>query len=411
MHRRRFLRHALAAPGLMMAGGALSSALAQAPGGKRFLFVHAVGGWDPLCAFAPLYGRPGIDMEPDSELSTVGDIPLVDSPRRPAVRRFFDGHGARTLVLNGVSVRSVNHETCQAVALTGSTSDRKPDWATLLATAGRGRFDLPHLVFSGPVFAGPHTVMVSRAQGALGPLLDGRLLRQTQPGVEPLGAPAGRLVDRFLAGRAEAIGAAAGGDPMLVDLAEASRRARRLSDRRFEIALEAGPDLASGMDAAVGALASGICRCASVDAGGDWDTHVDNGQQSGLYERLFTGLERLMGTLATTPGPQGRPLADDTLVVVVSEMARTPAYNGTGGRDHWPYTSLMIAGPGITGGRVIGGYDDGFIGVGVRPEDGALDPAQPGISSEDVGATLLALGDVDPASVLPFARPIVGVMA
>lgn len=382
---------------------------AQGARGKRFVFLHAEGGWDPLCVFAPQYDTPGIDMEPASAPMQIGDLALVDHPLRPAVRGFFERHGARSVVLNGVSVRSVNHETCQAVALTGSTSDRGPDWATLLGAADRGRFDLPHIVFSGPALAGEYAVLVSRAQGALASLLEGRLLGEVEPGVEPLGGPASRLVDRFLARRAEGI-AAGPAHPRLRDLAEAHRRAQRLSDRRFEIDLRTRPGTLSQAETAVRALAQGLCRCVSIGTGFDWDTHLDNTQQIGLFDGLFGDLDTILALLAATRGPEGRPLADDTLVVVTSEMARTPAYNATGGRDHWPYTSMLLVGPGITGGRVIGGYDPGFNGIGVDPATGAPDPAQAGIAAADLGATLLALGDVDPAELLPGARPITGII-
>lgn len=408
LDRRQFIRrNALGLTALALTGPARAQ---QTRSGKRFLFIHAQGGWDPLAVFAPLYGVAGIDMEPDSDRMRIGGFELVDSPLRPAVRQFFERHGDQTLVLDGMSVRSVNHETCQAVSLTGSTSDRRPDWATLLATGARERFDLPHIVFSGPVFTGPHAVLVSRAQGALAPLLDGRLLENTQPGVRGMTGPAGRLVDRFLARRAESLLSAYPDDPKLRDLAEASHRARRLSDNSSEIQLQAGGNTQARICTAIEALRTGVCRCASVGDDGGWDTHLDNSLQSPLFQNLFTRLDETLGLLASTTGPDGRPLAEDTLVVVTSEMARTPAYNGTQGRDHWPYTSMMVIGPGITGGRAVGGYTDGFLGIGVDPTTGEADPDRAGISTEDLGATLLALGDVDPAELLPLATPLTGLM-
>jgi hypothetical protein len=54
-----------------------------------------------------------------------------------------------------------------------------------------------------------------------------------------------------------------------------------------------------------------------------------------------------------------RGLLDSTLVIVASEFGRTPEINGMGGRDHWPNVfSLVMAGAGITGGRVWGASDE-----------------------------------------------------
>lgn len=407
--RRTFIeRSALALSAL----GLSSTSFAQGAGGsgRRFLFLHAVGGWDPLAVFAPKYGAAGIDMEPGSEQMTINGLPLVEGPGRPAVRAFFERHASRTLILNGVSTRSVNHETCQAVALTGSTSTSKPDWGTLLAAGGRTEYDLPHVVFSGPIFPGQYGVLVSRAQGALAPLITGRLLPEAEPAVDGLGGPASRLVDRFLARRTRALGAALPDNLHVRDLAEAGDRTRRILDQKNEIQLTSAFDPLSQSRTAIQALSQGLCRVASVTGLDGWDTHTDNSLQTPLFQSLFSTLDTIVDLLDTTPGPGGRMLSDDTLIVVTSEMARTPAYNATNGRDHWPYTTMMVIGQGITGGRVVGAYDDGFNGVGIRPEDGSLDPSALGIAPEDLGATLLQLGDIDPAEVLPFARPLTGLL-
>jgi hypothetical protein len=407
LNRRQFLGSSTAA----LALGALSGrGLAQGKGGRRFLFVHAEGGWDTLAVFAPLFDAGEIDMEPEAEPWSIGNLSLVDSPLRPVTRGFFERHHQACLVLNGVSVRSVNHETCQAVSLTGSTSDAGIDWPTVLAAADPGRFDLPHVVFSGPSFVGDKGVLVSRAEGDLQALLVGDLIFGSDPGSRPLPAGAGRIVDRFLARRAAAVAAAYPRSVHALDLQQATLRAQRLIGRRLEVNLTPGPTLSSAAKAAIIALSDGVCRCATVSTGFNFDTHVDNSLQSAELEILFTTLDEIQEALAITPSPSGGVLADDTVVVVMSEMARTPAYNGTVGRDHWPYTTMMLMGPGVTGGRQIGGYDQGFNGLGVDPGSGDLDPSRPGITAPAIGATLLALGGIDPGAHLPFAQPILGVL-
>ena len=94
----------------------------------------------------------------------------------------------------------------------------------------------------------------------------------------------------------------------------------------------------------------------------------------------------------------------------MSEMGRTPKYNDTGGRDHWPYTSAMLIGNAIEGGRALGAYTENFSGVGFDPATGVLMPDAIGVSSADFGATLLAMADIEPGSVLPHARPFAGVL-
>ena len=53
-----------------------------------------------------------------------------------------------------------------------------------------------------------------------------------------------------------------------------------------------------------------------------------------------------------------RGLLDETLVIAMGEMGRTPRLNARGGRDHWAGCwSIVLAGGGIRGGQVIGASD------------------------------------------------------
>ena len=76
-----------------------------------------------------------------------------------------------------------------------------------------------------------------------------------------------------------------------------------------------------------------------------------------------------------------------------------------------PYTSALIIGPGITGGRTIGGYTELYAGIGVDPATGELDNARAGIDAQAFGATLLALGDIDPGEYINKPDVLTGVLA
>jgi len=62
--------------------------------------------------------------------------------------------------------------------------------------------------------------------------------------------------------------------------------------------------------------------------------------------------------LEALPAPEGGSLLDQTTVLVMSEMGRTPIHNAAIGKDHWPVTSAMLVGAGVAGGRVVGATDD-----------------------------------------------------
>jgi uncharacterized protein (DUF1501 family) len=100
-----------------------------------------------------------------------------------------------------------------------------------------------------------------------------------------------------------------------------------------------------------------------------WDTHNNNFNI--LKKNKLPGFDQTMHALMTDL--QERGLLDETLIVVTSEMGRTPRINANSGRDHWTncYGSLL-AGAGIRGGTVYGASDTQAAYVAdspVRPAD------------------------------------------
>lgn len=85
-----------------------------------------------------------------------------------------------------------------------------------------------------------------------------------------------------------------------------------------------------------------------------WDTHWDHFKACEGW--LLPGLDRALATLLDDLETRG--LLEDTLVVCLSEMGRTPKINGRAGRDHWvgSYCALF-AGAGIKRGVVHGRSD------------------------------------------------------
>jgi uncharacterized protein (DUF1501 family) len=168
--------------------------------------------------------------------------------------------------------------------------------------------------------------------------------------------------------------------------------------------------LAAQRQLALDALQTGISRTAMLAVGQNFDTHETNTNQSGSQAFLFDNLSQLINALEARPGAQsGTTLLDDTNVLVVSEMGRTPKLNGAmpvPGKDHWPVTSAMVIGTDIRGGRAYGGtsstgegevvdLDTGEVNGGTQPR--SLEPRH-------LAAGLLAACGVDPADHLPDAE-------
>ena len=93
-----------------------------------------------------------------------------------------------------------------------------------------------------------------------------------------------------------------------------------------------------------------------------------------------------------------RGMLEKTLVVATGEFGRTPKINPAGGRDHWPQVwSILMAGGGIQGGRVVGKTDD----IGAYPVERPVSPAE-------VLATIYHQLGIDLETLLPGpgSRPV-----
>ena len=268
----------------------------------------------------------------------------------------------------------------------------------------------------GPSFAGPYVEAVARTglQQQLDNLVSGRALQQSDVPVRRLRTPTERIIDRYMARRAEAeaFNARTLQAQMLYDGYQASlQKLADLKDLQFVMDFTGGNSLDTQADVAIQALSMGVSRSVTIAASGNWDTHGNNDAlQAPLWETLFSGLGRLMQRLENTPGEVSDSLAEETTVVVLSEMGRTPSLNAQNGKDHHPITSCMLLGRHITGNRVVGAYDRQFFGEAIDPQTGEIDANGQTLSAEALGATLLALGGVDYEAYVRGVSPIWGVL-
>ncbi len=380
--------------------------LASSAGDRKFLFLFADGGWDPTWGFAPMYDSAGIDSNPEGEPAAVGDLDYVACPTAPAIGEFFAAYGDRTCLVRGFEVRSIAHERCRRLLMTGMGASNADDWPSQIAGNSVG-YLLPHVVVSGPSFTSEYTASVVRigASGQLSRLLDGSALTEAEGAGVPLGESAASVVARYRLARAEAWAKAAGsgraqavGDA-LVQTNEDLAQLREIDDLDLTEGLEDGANSFASMTPALTCLERGYARSAIVahrgylDSG--WDHHSEIEQQVPSFEVLFGDLNKLMAELDSRSGTNGGSLADETTVVVFSEMGRAPGINGTGGKDHWTFTSAMFIGAGVAGGRVVGAYDDTLLGRRVDLTSGEVTDSGTLLGSEHLGATILALADLD----------------
>lgn len=127
--------------------------------------------------------------------------------------------------------------------------------------------------------------------------------------------------------------------------------------------------------------------------GYSWDSHTtSNDLQKFLLPALDNALATLVGDL------KDRGLLDETLVVCLGEMGRTPQANATWGRSHWSTLfPAVLAGGGIKRGVAYSSSD----------KDAAY-PIDKPVTPEDLAATIYAALGIDPHLQLPDpqGRPV-----
>jgi hypothetical protein len=400
----------LALPAPLLAGGDAA--------GRRFLFVFARGGWDTTFVFAPLFGNANVDMEADATASEAHGIPFVDAANRPSVRTFFETWGGSTCVLNGFEVRSIAHEKARRLLFTGTPGDAD-DWGSVLATAAGDDLAMPFVVADGPSYTRDLAANVVRlgTAGQFGGLLDGTALDHADL-FPNLSGSATAAVDAAVARRVLAADAAAGrgrATRWTGDYADALTRLDHIRAMQDRLSLSTDDDFSAKAAGLLTCFELGLARVGLVQHNGfhdlSWDTHANIDQQATHYEDLFGALNILLADLATRPGPAGGTLLDEVTVVVVSEMGRHPRLNAFDGKDHWTFTSAMLVGAGVAGGRAIGGWDADVVGETVDLASGETTPGGTQLTSQHLGATLLALGDVDPTPYCGGAEPVTAILA
>ncbi len=130
----------------------------------------------------------------------------------------------------------------------------------------------------------------------------------------------------------------------------------------------------------------------------DWDTHGDNFRT--LKDTLLPPMD--WGMAALINDLQQRGLLDETLVIWMGDMGRTPRINNDAGRDHWSFCySILAAGGGVRGGQVFGSSDRS-----------AAYPSTTPVHPADIAATIYHCLGIDPRAQLSDQqrRPLVASM-
>lgn len=374
MDRRTFLSAtgaALAAAGV--AGLPAKKAVAATPA-KFFVFINLGGGWDSTQVCDPKPSYPDTVDTPPGQMLDYGGFHVWDpilpnmptGPNAPdsVIKQFFDAYWDRAAIIKGVQLRSVAHSICAERTYTGTQGGTSPDIPTMIGFETAKDLPVPYLNIRGPGWAGPLGSAVGRVgeTGQLRTLIDPN---RANFGLSFLPTAADEAdIEKFHLANAERVEAIRGSygynQARIKDFTESLGRADKLRDDGKQLQFGGG-NLLGQLNTAMSAFELGLAAVAMVDAGYGFDTHGNNDNQQGPSQSaVFGAIGTFLDELALRPGTEaGNTMQDETCVVVMSEMTRTPKLNGGQGKDHWPVGCTFLVGAGVNGGKIIGETRDG----------------------------------------------------
>ncbi len=374
MHRRTFLK-ACAAVGLSFSSTTLLTREVQAAyEGYVYIFVNARGGWCATSIMDPKGDVEGIDSYATDSIGTVAGSPLLYAPM-PGMKEYFDKHARHMLVLNGIDYETNGHESGQRGAFTGKIQAGNPALPALIAAKTGPALPLAFITNGGQ----------DNTEGIIA------ATRASNVDIIPKIAYSNRLDPDNEAGfhsasALEKIRAAS--DERLLLLKSRAKLSKmrnnigmlatsRLGEAELKDVLQYIPDdPGNGIDGqasvALAAFRAGLGVSATVQMGG-FDTHSNHDARAGTQNQILVEGIDAIWTQAEQLG-----VADKLVMIVGSDFSRTPRYNATNGKDHWPIGSMMILtepGKGIPVNKVIGGTDEGTRPLTINPKTLALDQA------------------------------------
>src|SRR4051794_4648343 len=321
--------------------------------GPYYVVFTASGGWDTTYLMDPK-GVGGINrLYQQGDILTHGAHKYAPNAKHAAKggmsnEDFYKEFGRELLVLNGLDYSVNNHSPGQRYMATGKLDSLAyPTFAALVAACRGPSCPLSFLTF-GNYSATGNVVAMSRV-----PYIPSLQRIANADGQD--GNPKSPYHDDFALDRIEQALRAendtnamqpllprqARADGMLYAAQVNSKALQRITPHiPKDIPKER---LSQQAEIALASFKAGVCVSANLSIG-QFDSHANNdADQMKLIPEFLAGIRYLVRRA------ENLKIRDRLVIVVQSEMGRTPTYNGGNGKDHWSIGSILFLGRGIRG--------------------------------------------------------------
>jgi uncharacterized protein (DUF1501 family) len=365
---------------------------------RYWVLILLSGGHDTLYTTDPKQAADVdriVTLPTDNQIASAGDLRF--GPHFAPLSRW----ASELSILNGVQVRTVNHDTGQKQFFHLKTNivDTMPSAMDIIATRRAGQplgvayVNLSSRVMHSPAYFGSADQFyfgrgdvfeqVSRASPQELQSLT-RSYRQQARDIARSG-PGWREAEQTAIYLEE-----------VADFYEhvASVRPMTVNERSTDYVAQS---MAESLERALWLIENDLCCGVVLDLGLlGWDTHIRNeskqAEMNGNFTKLF---DEYLTELHARKNRHG-VLAQRTVTVVGSELGRFPRENDMLGKDHLPQTSFMLTGPGLRAGKSFGRTGRQMEGLPIAYRTGEAAQAGRVPLLDDVGATLLHLAGIDP---------------
>ena len=344
--------------------------------GPYYIVINASGGWDTTYLMDPK-GIGGINrLYKEGDILTKGAHKFAPTEKHKnggmGNEEFYAEFANELLVLNGLDYSVNNHSPGARYMATGKLDSMAyPTFAALVAACKGPTCPLSFLTF-GNYSATGNIVAMSRV-----PYLPSLQRIANADAIE--GNPRSPYHEDFALARIEQAlreqRESRTAMPLLPrqERAESMLYAAQVNAKSMQRITPHIPKnipkerIAQQAEIALASFKAGVCVSANLSIG-QFDSHANNDtDQMKLLPEFLAGIAYILRRAGELK------IREKLVVVVQSEMGRTPDYNKGNGKDHWSIGSIMFIGPGIKGNRVLGATDEKQFAVPMNPKTLALD--------------------------------------
>lgn len=343
--------------------------------GPYYVVFNASGGWDTTYLMDPK-GVGGINrLYQEGDILTEGQLKYAPTAKKiqggMSNEEFFREFGKELLVLNGLDYSVNNHSPGARYMATGKLDSMAyPTFAALVAACKGPTCPLSFLTF-GNYSATGNVVAMSRV-----PYLPS--LQKIANADDIDGNAKSPYHDDFALSRIEQAlqqdNESRAAQPRLPrqERGENMLYAAQVNSKSLERITPYIPRnipkerLSQQAEIALASFKAGVCVSANLSIG-QFDSHANNDRdQMKLIPEFLAGIAYMVRRA------EALKIREKLVIVVQSEMGRTPNYNAGNGKDHWSIGSALFFGPGIRGNRIVGATDEKQFPVPLDPQSLSL---------------------------------------